>query len=382
MNKVNTVNMDREPLFFGGETAVEYWRRASRRGVRPKPIAGISLKSVPDLKHLAESSYNLHAVSNLRGALHVYVSDYSCVPKGRLEVPFNVQLPDPRLVPYGIDSSSFAESITPGYGMVTAKMIAHRQSTDLSNGSYCRVAPDVYVASPTLALLQCAGSLPLPALMQVAYEFCGMYSVDALNHKGYIERLPLTDSSSVSAAIGQIAKTGSVRGAGALKMVSDRLIDGVRCPSAAALCALFCAPAGSGGYALPMPRAGVPYRLDSDEVDRGAPCSILIDLLWTKKPDRADMDWSCSRSIGVIVCDGRMKSSRRIIELYEPASRSKNIALVCLSASDLQSRATCNSVAKMIRGVVGGKRPKSVDGYDERNESIRNGLFESVSMAS
>lgn len=50
-----------------------------------------------------------------------------------------------------------------------------------------------------------------------------------------------------------------------------------------------------------------------------------------------------------------MKSSKRIIELHESVPKSRNIALVCLSASDLHSRATCNSVAKMIRGVVGGK---------------------------
>ena len=256
--------------------------------------------------------------------------------------------------------------------IVTAKMVAHRLSTDSSVGAYCFVAPDVYVASPTLALLQCAGSLPLPSLMQLAYEFCGMFSVDVLNPKGYIERLPLTDSSSVSAAIDQFVKSGPVRGSGALKIVSDRLIDGIRCPSAAALCSLFCAPAGSGGYALPTPRAGVLHRLVSEEIDGGIPCRILIDLLWTKWPDRPDMDWSCGQSIGVIVCDGGMRSSKRIIELHESVPNSRNIALVCLSASDLQSRATCNSVAKMIRGVVGGKRPKPVGDYDLRNESMRS----------
>ena len=36
----------------------------------------------------------------------------------------------------------------------------------------------------------------------------------------------------------------------------------------------------------------------------------------------------------------------------------------------------------MIRGVVGGKRPKPVGDYDLRNESMRSDLFESVSIAS
>lgn len=372
----------RDPLFFGGETAVEYWRRASRRGVRPKPGVGISLKSSPDLNHLAESSYNVRALANLRGMLHVYVSNNSCVPIGRLGVPFDVSLPDPRLVPYGSEAASYNGFVPTRYETICAKMVAHRLSKDPCGGSYCCVAPDVYVASPTLALLQCAESLPLSSLMQIAYEFCGMFSIDTLNPRGYIERLPLTDSSSVSAAINHAVKTGSVRGLGALKLVSDRLIDGIRCPSAAALCSLFCAPAGSGGYALPTPRAGVPYRLVSNDIDGGTPCRILIDLLWTKRPDRADMDWSCGQSIGVIVCDGGMNSSRRIIELHESASSSRNIALICLTASDLQSRATCNSVAKIIRSVVGGKRPKAVDDYDMRNESMRSELFESVSIAS
>lgn len=372
----------REPLFFGGETAVEYWRRASRRGIRPKPALGISLKSLPDFRHLSSSSYNVRAMANLRGALHVYVSNSSCVPRGKLGVPFDVHLPDPRLVPQRAGLVLPGESHLFRYETVTAKMIAHRQQADLSTAPYCQVAPDVYVASPVLALLQCADTLSLPSLMQLAYEFCGMFSVDPLNPKGYIERLPLTDSSNVSAAINQIVKMGSVRGSGVLRLVSDRLIDGIRCPSAAALCSLFCAPAGSGGYALPTPLAGIPYRLASDDIDGGIPCSILIDLLWTKKPKRADMDWSYGQSIGVIVCDGGMKSSRRIVELHESTLSSRNIALVCLTASDLQSRATCNSVAKMIRGVVGGKRPKAVDDYDVRNEVMRSDLFESVSIAS
>mgnify|MGYP007071200350 CR=1 FL=1 len=29
---MDNVYAGRDPLFFGGETAVEYWRRASRRG--------------------------------------------------------------------------------------------------------------------------------------------------------------------------------------------------------------------------------------------------------------------------------------------------------------------------------------------------------------
>lgn len=379
---MDNVHTGRDPLFFGGETAVEYWRRASRRGVRPKPVAGITLKSAPDLKHLAESSYNVRAMANLRGMLHVYVSNTGCVPKGKFGVPFNVKLPDPRFAPHGSGAALCGDLDSYRCEIVTAKMVAHRLSTDSSVGSYCFVAPGVYVASPTLALLQCAGSLPLPSLMQLAYEFCGMFSVDVLNPKGYIERLPLTDSSSVSAAIDQFVKSGPARGSGALKIVSDRLIDGIRCPSAAALCSLFCAPVGSGGYALPTPRAGVLHRLVSEEIDGGIPCRILIDLLWTKWPDRPDMDWSCGQSIGVIVCDGGMRSSKRIIELHESVPNSRNIALVCLSASDLQSRATCNSVAKMIRGVVGGKRPKPVGDYDLRNESMRSDLFESVSIAS
>ncbi len=379
---MKNMNLCREPLFFGGETAVEYWRRVSRRGIRPNPSTGISLKSEPDLKHLAESSYNLRAMANLRGMLHVYVTDSSCVPRGKLGVPFNVSLPDPRFVPCSSESGPCCESVLPRYGMATARMVAHRQLKGLGAESYCRVAPDVYVASPTLAILQCADSLSLPSLMQLAYEFCGMFSVDSLNPKGYIERLPLTDSSNVTAAIDQISRVGALRGSGALKMVSDRLIDGIRCPSAAALCSLFCAPARSGGYALPTPSAGVPYRLDFDDIDGGRDCRILIDLLWTKRHDRADMDWSCGQSVGVIVCDGGMKSSRRIIELHESTSRNRNISLVCLAASDLQSRATCNSVAKMIRGVVGGRRPKPVDNYDVRNESMRCDLLESVSAAS
>ena len=202
----------RDPLFFGGETAVEYWRRASRRGVRPKPVTGVTLKSAPDLKHLAESSYNVRAMANLRGMLHVYVSNTGCVPNGRLGVPFNVKLPDPRFAHHGSGAAMCGDLDSYRYETITAKMVAHRLSTDSSVGSYCFVAPDVYVASPTLALLQCAGSLQLPSLMQLAYEFCGMFSVDVLNPKGYIERLPLTDSSSVSAAIDQFVKTGGVRG--------------------------------------------------------------------------------------------------------------------------------------------------------------------------
>ena len=98
---MDNVYAGRDPLFFGGETAVEYWRRASRRGVRPKPVTGITLKSAPDLKHLAESSYNVRAMANLRGMLHVYVSNTGCVPNGKFGVPFNAKLPDPRFAHHG-----------------------------------------------------------------------------------------------------------------------------------------------------------------------------------------------------------------------------------------------------------------------------------------
>lgn len=379
---MDTVNAKREPIFFGGETAVEYWRRASRRGVRPAFVPGIPLKSMPDFDHLAESSYNLRALANLRGPLHVFVSDIACVPKGRFDIPFSVSLPDPRQAPALGGEVSLNGKHRSTCASLTAEVVAHKLSAFSGLGPYCYVAPDVYIASPTLALIQCSGRLSLPSLMQLAYELCGMFSVDALASKGYVERLPLADSSSVSSAIEQAVRLGTVRGTGALKTVADRLIDGIRCPSAAALCSLFCAPAGCGGYALPMPSAGVPYRLSNDALTDVMPCGILIDLLWTKKTDRLDMDWSCCQSVGVIVCDGGMRSSRRVIELYESMPCGKNIALVCLTASDLKSRSTCSSVAKMIREVVGCRKPRPVDNFVARNESMRADLFESVSMAS
>lgn len=371
-----------DPLFIGGETAVEFWRKASHRGIRPVFAPSPSYESVPDLRCLAANSYDLRPVANLRGCLHVYVSKSGCVPGRAYGVPFSADLPDPRCAAESAGRFGRGSTIGGHRATVSGRIIAHKQTGPLPEGSYCQVSSNVYIASPAFALVQCAENRPLGSLMQLGYELCGMYAMDPLRSRGYIERLPLTDSAEISSMTEFVAAAKSVKGIGKLKVVARKLIDGIRCPSAAALCSLFCAPAGGGGYALPVPRAGVPFRLVGDEMDDGRPCRILIDLLWSKMPIRPDMDWVDGQSIGVIVSDGEAISNRRIIELYDSSRSSKGISFVCLSISDLQSPATCNAVAKMIREVIGCRNAAVIDGFEGRNETMRSNLMKSISLAS
>jgi len=177
-------------------------------------------------------------------------------------------------------------------------MRQHVFSGDTPAGCFVSSENGLEVSSPEFCFLQMAGTLSLPALIELGYEFCGRYSLPVVGdakkpERGFYNRLPLTSTKKISEFIARMPGfKGHKKAVRALRSI----LDGAASPMEAKLSMLLTLPHMLGGFGLPKPELNarvIPRKADrrtEQKADRRAGRKTtdkeyyVCDLYW---PDHA-----------------------------------------------------------------------------------------------
>lgn len=186
--------------------------------------------------------------------------------------PCQLQSLKKRTLPSLTPSASDIKQLNAAYPLLHP---VHVLVTDTSQrralkGMVCHTAPEhtlprhiletaqgLLVEGPELYLLHAARELPLPRLLEQAFELCGGYRLNKNNPRGFVDAVPLTSRTRLE----QFAATiGESKGSCLLKRALAYVCDGSRSPMETVIVLLLCLPPRLGGYGLPLPQMN--YRVD------------------------------------------------------------------------------------------------------------------------
>lgn len=156
----------------------------------------------------------------------------------------------------------------------------HVRKVPYPSGSFYRIAPDVYVASPELCFLQAAQVLELVPLILYGFELCGTYArTGNLAHTRY-QRQPLTSASKIKA---YLAKSKGAAGIKRAQRASEYLVDGSASPRESMLTMMMSLPRLLGGFGMPKPQLN--YAIKTNMLDPRKSGELLTlhgDIVWPK----------------------------------------------------------------------------------------------------
>ena len=82
--------------------------------------------------------------------------------------------------------------------------VGHTQAYSEDGAPFYPISNNAFAVSPALALLQLARDLDLIDWLILAYEFCGTYTLDRSNPKGFRNRAPLTSAVQIAQAADEL----------------------------------------------------------------------------------------------------------------------------------------------------------------------------------
>lgn len=153
----------------------------------------------------------------------------------------------------------------------------HMSSADLPHGAYLEIAPDVFVASPALCLLQRCGSLSFAGRIKLAARFCGCYAPSKTDPRGFITRAPLLSNDDLLSCIELYPSARSTRQA--LEAVQWALPN-AESPMETEMVMPFYLPGYKGGFGLPKPIMNDPVTLTARGRAMTGKSEVRIDAHW------------------------------------------------------------------------------------------------------
>ena len=167
---------------------------------------------------------------------------------------------------------------SPSQRVRSKKLVSHVSTSKMLASSYVNAGDDFVVASPELCFLQLASSLSLEHLIQVGYELCGTYALQA-NSSAIFREKPLTSVSRIAAFVHDSERVqGRKKALRALKYIQDNSAS----PRETILAMLLTLPYALGGYGITQPNLN--YRVEipqtaKNKVDRAF---YVLDICWPK----------------------------------------------------------------------------------------------------
>ena len=153
----------------------------------------------------------------------------------------------------------------------------HVSSGDLPYGAYLKIAPEVFVASPALCLIQQSSSLTFAGRIKLAARFCGTYAPSKSDPRGFITRQPLATPNGLREFAERCPKTRGVRQA--LEAIEWTLPNAAS-PMETEMVMPFYLPSCYGGFGLPKPTMNYEVRLGERGQQMTEAEKAYIDAYW------------------------------------------------------------------------------------------------------
>ncbi|MEG2025723.1 MAG: hypothetical protein RRZ85_09280 [Gordonibacter sp.] len=173
----------------------------------------------------------------------------------------------------------------------TGKAGHHTSIIELPEGALVGIATcgsgKLYVSSPELCFIQMAGQFTLPQLIELGFEFCGLYSLTDNDPRGFFPRHPLT---SIEKLRKFSDRSGGLHGTKLAQRALRFVVPNAASPRETALTMLLCLPCALGGYGLDKPELN--FRRNADRRNRRLSDKSFYrcDLCWPERKLAVEYD--------------------------------------------------------------------------------------------
>lgn len=236
----------------------------------------------------------------------------------------------------------------------------HVSSGELPHGAYLEIAPDVFVASPALCLLQRSNDLSYAGRIKLAARFCGTYAPSRTNSRGFIDRPALATPDELRSFIELMP--GS-RGVARSLEAADWTIPNAASPMETEMVMPFYLPWRKGGYGLPEPTMNYELTLGERGRRMTGKEAIRIDAYWP------DSDFGCEYQ-SEMFHHGDERYGEDIGRQLAAESLGKTIRMV--TKEQLKNSAQLEYLAEIIASHIG------VEFHPERGRNRRTGLIRDI----
>jgi len=243
-------------LFIGGRSAVEYWL------LRTLSAPSDSRSVEPVRRRALDCGLSLARIKVLNDSApkDAQVAEFMRGPLCGLSRPVGVMV-----------AQKAAKSDT-------ALKRCLLWSRDVPAGSFVRVDPGLYVATPEFAYLQMSRGLPFAGKLAMAYEFCANYARSIRDVRGFVGCPPLSSRALLVAFLQQAS--ASSRSNEALVQVLGSVADGSASPSETLVAAQLFASRARGGFGVPMGDLNGEVEIPAEKGSRRGVRTYRCDVLW------------------------------------------------------------------------------------------------------
>lgn len=243
----------------------------------------------------------------------------------------------------------------------TARYAAQTCSHELPAGSFLRVVPGVYVATPALCLVRAAGAGAASdaALLELGYELCATYA-SARTESGTFYNTPAL--ATVSELHRYATRCVDVKGARKVERLVGYVADGSASPRETKLALLLALPHRMGGYGLGVPQMNYEVTADGNAQLISGRRSFRCDVCFPGA--RVDIEYQSREVHGNET--SRISDSRR-----ENALKAMGWTVINITNDELASMAATDVIAKTIAGKVGKRMRVRVADYRDRQLCLR-----------
>lgn len=156
-------------------------------------------------------------------------------------------------------------------------MRMHMSSGRLPHGAYLEIAPDVFVASPALCLVQMSPVLTFAGRVRLCASFCGTYAPSSLDPRGFITREPLARPDDIR-AFSELCM--GVRGRRLALDAAAWTLPNAASPMETKMVMPLYLPAKLGGFGLPKPTMNYGFTLSSRAAALVNKSWVMVDAFW------------------------------------------------------------------------------------------------------
>ncbi len=157
------------------------------------------------------------------------------------------------------------------------RVICHTCTVSLPEGSFVKIGPSVFMASPELCYVQLSTSMSFPAYVQLGYELCGEYRL----RYGIAGKASDARAITSTRALGVfLRKTPRMKGSKNARRALAFLCNGSKSPMETDIAILLCFPIRMGGYGLSKPLLNQRYDVEKNRRSILPQAHFALDLYW------------------------------------------------------------------------------------------------------
>ncbi len=249
-------------------------------------------------------------------------------------------------------------------------VICHVYTKPPPPGALVRIGSGDLAASPELCLLQLASTASLSKTVQIGYELCGTYSIDAYASSGFTRRDPLTTPELCRSFMGRMAPRPGLQTA---RKAVELILPGSASPMETIVAMLLSFPRRLGGYGLPQPTLNAKVKAAGAPLRGGWSSGVRIcDLYWPNHRVAVEYDSN----------DWHTGSDRISSDAIRRVTlENAGVKVISITNQQVRDRVRMDELARLLAKMLGVRLRSSAD-WVSRQIELRESLLATPSYGS